>query len=64
MYRDVGDRWWCAAVKIGDRRYLVESNHKGSLAHLEEVDGLDGLLLQTVHHVHHQNGDVTQAGAS
>ena len=41
---------------------LVEGNHKGCLAHLEQVDGLNGLLLQAVHHVNYQDGNVTQAG--
>ena len=44
--------------------YLVQGNNKGSLAHLEEVDGLDGLLFQAMHHVYHQDGNVTQAGPS
>ena len=42
--------------------YLVQGNNKGSLAHLEQVDGFNGLLLQAVHHVHHQDGNITQAG--
>ncbi|KAA6423504.1 MAG: hypothetical protein FRX49_06564 [Trebouxia sp. A1-2] len=44
--------------------YLIQGNNKGCLAHLEEVDGLNGLLLQAMHHVHHQDGNVAQAGAS
>lgn len=44
--------------------HLVESHNEGSLAHLEQVDGLNGLLLQPVHHVHNQNGNVTQAGTT
>ncbi len=45
-------------------QYLIQGNNKGSLAHLEEVDGLNGLLFQAMHHVYHQDGNVTQAGAS
>ena len=44
--------------------HLVEGNDEGGAALLEQVDGLDGLLLQAVHDVHHQDGDVAQAGAA
>lgn len=44
--------------------YLVQSYYKGGFAHLQKVDGFDGLLLQAMHHVHHQDGNVTQAGPS
>mmetsp|Transcript_20947 Transcript_20947/g.63065 ORF Transcript_20947/g.63065 Transcript_20947/m.63065 type:complete len:437 (-) Transcript_20947:2176-3486(-) len=40
---------------------LVKRDDEGRLALLEQVDGLDGLRLQPVHEVHHQDGDVTQA---
>ncbi len=44
--------------------HLVHGNDEGGLTHLEQVDGLDGLRLQPVHDVHHQDGDVTQAAAA
>ena len=31
------------------------------LCHKHKVEGLDGLLLQAMHHVYHQDGNVTQA---
>ena len=43
---------------------LALTNDERRLAHLEQVDGLDGLLLQPVHQVHHQDGDVAQAAAA
>mmetsp|Transcript_8684 Transcript_8684/g.35428 ORF Transcript_8684/g.35428 Transcript_8684/m.35428 type:complete len:639 (-) Transcript_8684:227-2143(-) len=43
---------------------LVERDYERCLAHLEQVDRLDGLLLEAMHDVHHQHGDVTQAAAA
>ena len=42
------------------KTYLVESDHEGRLAFLEQVDGLDGLRLEAVHDVDHQDGDITE----
>ena len=44
--------------------HLVKGHDEGRLLLLEQVDGLDGLGLQAVHDVHHQDGDVAQAAAS
>mmetsp|Transcript_18383 Transcript_18383/g.46452 ORF Transcript_18383/g.46452 Transcript_18383/m.46452 type:complete len:737 (-) Transcript_18383:1874-4084(-) len=43
---------------------LVERDDEGRLAHLEQVDRLDGLLLQAVHEVHDEHRDVAQARAT
>lgn len=43
---------------------LVQSHDEGTLLLLQQVDGLDGLRLQAVHDVHHQDGDVAQRAAS
>ena len=44
--------------------HLVEGDDEGRLAHLEQVDGLNGLRLQAVHEVDNQDGDVAQAAAA
>ena len=46
------------------KTYLVESDHEGRLAFLEQVDGLDGLRLEAVHDVDHQDGDITERGTA
>ena len=43
---------------------LVEGNDEGRLLLDEQVDGLEGLGFESVHNVHHQDGDITQAGSS
>ena len=50
-----------SSIALLVKPYLVESNNKGRLAHLKQIDGLYGLLLQAMHHVHNQDGNVTQA---
>lgn len=42
--------------------YLVEGNNKGSFPLLQDRKRLEGLGLQPVHNVHHQNGYVTHGG--
>lgn len=42
---------------------LVEGHDEGTLLLLQQVDGLQGLRLQAVHDVHHQDGDVAQRAA-
>lgn len=44
--------------------HLIQRNDEGTLFLLEQVDGLKRLRLQTVHDVHHQDGDVAQRAAS
>lgn len=51
--------WW-----VAEARHLVQRNDEGRPALLEKVDGFDGLRLQPVHEVHHQDGDVAQAAAA
>ena len=43
---------------------LVEGHDEGRLALLEQVDGLDGLRLQAMHDVHHQDGNVAEAATA
>lgn len=44
--------------------HLVKGDDKGTLLLLQQVDGFQGLRLQTMHDVHHQDGDVTQGASS
>lgn len=44
--------------------HLIERHNEGTLFLLEQVDRLERLGLQTVHDVHHQDGDVAQRAAS
>lgn len=46
------------------RARLVEGDDEGGLPLFEQVDGLDGLRLEPVHEVHHQDGNVAQAAAA
>ena len=43
---------------------LVDRHDEGSLLLDEEVDALEGLGLEPVHDVHHEDGDVAQAGST
>ena len=43
---------------------LVKSDDEGSIFLTEDFDGLEGLLLDAMHDVDHQNGEVTQRAAS
>lgn len=43
---------------------LVESDHERGLFVFENIDGLDGLRLETVHNVDDQNGNVAQRRAT
>lgn len=40
--------------------HLIQGDNEGTLFLLQQVDRLERLRLQTVHDVHHQDGDVTQ----
>ncbi len=44
--------------------HLVQSNNERSLSFEKNVDGLKRLWFKTMHHIHHQNGYVTQRGPS
>ena len=42
--------------------YLIERDDEGRSLPLEHVDALDGLLLQPVHQIDHEDGDIAQRG--
>ena len=48
------------SVPLKEPVHLVESDNKGRLAGLQQANGLNGLRLQAVHEIHHQDGNVTQ----
>ena len=40
--------------------YLVDGDNEWSLPHFEQLDRLHSLGLQSMHEIHHQNGNVAQ----
>eukprot|EP00959_Pyramimonas_sp_CCMP1952_P372577 7802270-Pyramimonas_sp.AAC.1 len=51
-----------ARFPVVEAIHFVERDDEGRLAHAQQVEGLERLLLQPVHDVHHQDGHVAQAG--
>lgn len=50
--KDTADGGWVT--------HLIQGDDEGTLFLLQQVDRFERLRLQTVHDVHHQDGDVTQ----
>ena len=46
------------------RACLVQRHYEGRLASLEQVNALHCLLLQAVHEIDDQNGNIAQVGAA
>lgn len=43
---------------------LVQSNHKRSAVSLDQLNGLDGLVLKAVHKIDHKNGEIAERRAT